>query len=191
MEVQIHARNVDINPRLREHIEKKVSKLDRYMPNITEARVDLTSQHQKQGGNRAIAQITVRDGRGTILRAEDKSQSDMTAAVDIVLDKLYRRIRSYKGKRLQRPGDRYEEIRPVLAAAEPVPGETGEEPEKKLEIVRRKQIRVTPMHEEDAIEQMELLGHDFFVFLSQETGEVSIAYLREDGNYGILEPQRD
>lgn len=190
MEVQIHARNVDIKPQLREHIEKKTSKLDRYLPNIVDAQIDLTVQRQKQGGERAIAQLTVRDRRGTILRAEDKSQTDLAAAVDIVLDKMYRRIRSYKGKQRRRGGERFAELEPELAAAEPVPGEIAEEEmEEKLQIVRRKVVQVTPMSEEEAIEQMELLGHDFFVFLNKATNEISIAYLREDGNYGILEPE--
>ncbi|GAB4571854.1 MAG: ribosome-associated translation inhibitor RaiA [Anaerolineae bacterium] len=190
MEVQIHARNVDVNPRLREHIEKKLGKLDRYMPSLIEARVDLATERQKRGGERAIAQLTVRDRRGTILRAEDKSQSDMLAAIDVVLDKMYRRIRSYKGKRRRRVGARFAELEPELAMAEPVPGEPAEEEvEEKIEIVRRKDIDLTPMSEEEAIEQMELLGHDFFVFLNKETNDINVAYLREDGNYGILRPQ--
>lgn len=192
MEVQIHARNVEIQPRLREHVEKKLSKLDRYMPNIVEARVDLASERQKRGGERAVAQLTVRDRRGTILRAEDKSQNDIFAAIDVVLDKMYRRIRSYKGKQQRRTGDRFAELEPALAAAEPVPGETAEDyVDEKIEIVRRKDIIVTPMNEIEAIEQMELLGHDFFVFLNSETGEINITYLREDGNFGVLRPQTE
>jgi putative sigma-54 modulation protein len=190
MEVQIFAKNMEINPRLREHIQRKVIKLDRYLPNIVEARVDITSQRHKQGPDSAIAQLTVRDRRGTILRAEDKSQDDMFAAVDLVLDKMYRRIRSYKGKHKRRGGERFAELEPELAAAEPVPGEEGVEYEEpKTEIVRRKVIEVTPMTEEEAIEQMELLGHDFFLFLNEHTQNVNVAYRREDGNYGILDTE--
>ena len=190
MEVQVFAKNVELKQNLREHIEKKVSKLDRYLPNIVEARIDLASQRQKQGPNRAIAQLTVRDRRGTILRAEDKSQYDMAAAIDLVLDKMYRRIRNYKGKRKRRGGERFAELEPELAAAEPVPGEQSSDYEEpKSEIVRRKVIEVTPMNEEEAIEQMELLGHDFFLFLNAETHLLNVAYLREDGNYGILVPE--
>ncbi|NPV68206.1 MAG: ribosome-associated translation inhibitor RaiA [Anaerolineae bacterium] len=191
MEVQITARNVEISPRLREHVEKKVSKLDRYLPNIIDARVDLTAERQKKGGERAVAQLTVRDRRGTILRVEDKSQADLFAAVDVALDKMYRRIRTYKGKRRRRSGERFAELEPELAAAEPVPGETSADydEDEKAVIVRHKVINVTPMTEEEAVEQMELLGHDFFVFLNQETDEINVAYLREDGNYGILQPR--
>jgi putative sigma-54 modulation protein len=192
MEVQIRTKNVELKPRLRDHIEKKTGKLDRYLPNIVDAQIDLALERQKQGGERAVAQLTVRDRRGTILRAEDKSQADIFAAVDIVLDKMYRRIRSYKGKKQRHGGERYAELEPELAAAEPVPGEKPIEPdEEKAEVVRRKVVRVTPMTEEEAIEQMELLGHDFFIFLTKDSHEISVAYLREDGNYGILEPQVD
>jgi putative sigma-54 modulation protein len=191
MEVQIHARNVELQPRVREYVEKKLSKLDRYMPSIVEARVDLASERQKRGGDRAVAQLTVRDQRGTILRAEDKSQTDMLAAVDVVLDKMYRRIRSYKGKQRRHGGDRFAELEPQLAMAEPVPGETSADydTEEKIEIVRRKDIDVSPMDEIEAIEQMELLGHDFFIFLNKDTNELNVAYQREDGNFGILRPQ--
>lgn len=166
--------------------------MDRYLPNIVSVQFDITKQRQKQGGERAIAQLTVRHQRGTILRAEDKSQSDMFAAIDLVLDKMYRRIQRYKGKRRRRGGDRFAELEPELAAAEPVPGEQStstDEEEPKMEIVRRKVVEVTPMTEEEAIEQMELLGHDFFVFLNAHTDSICVAYLREDGNYGILQPE--
>ncbi len=190
MEVQINAKNVAVKPNLREHIERKVSKLDRYLPDIIEARIDLSSQRQKQGPDRIIAQLTIRDRRGTMLRAEDKSQDDMFAAIDIALDKMYRRISKYKGKRRRRGGDRFAELEPELAAAEPVPGEDSADfDEPKTAIVRRKVIEMAPMTEDEAIEQMELLGHDFFVFFNAETSSFNVAYLREDGNYGILEPE--
>ena len=191
MEVQIHAKNVEVTTRLREHVEKKLSKLDRYLPNIAEAHLDLAMQRQKQGGDRAIAQLTVtiRHRRGTILRTEDKSQTDMLAAIDVVLDKMYRRISKYKGKRKRRGGERFAELEPELAAAEPVPGELESDvDEPKMEVVRRKTIDITPMNEDEAIEQMELLGHSFFVFLNADTNSINVAYLREDGNYGILQP---
>ncbi|MBN2472825.1 MAG: HPF/RaiA family ribosome-associated protein, partial [Anaerolineae bacterium] len=117
-------------------------------------------------------------------------QGDLYAAVDIVLDKMYRRIRSYKGKRRRHTGERFAEMEPELAAAEPVPGESAADyQEEKVEIVRHKIITVTPISEEEAVEQMELLGHDFFMFLNEEDDEINVAYLREDGNYGILKPR--
>ncbi len=187
MDIQIHTRNLDVSQRLHDHVEKKLSRLDRYLPHISEVHIDLAREHQKKGGDRSIAQLTVRNSRGMILRAEDKSQSDIFAAVDMVVDKMYRQISRYKGKRRRRAGDRFETLEPELAAAEAVPIEQ-EESEEPAEIVRRKQIEMIPMTEEEALDQMELLGHDFFVFYNADSGVVNVLYRREDGGYGLLEP---
>ena len=100
MEISIHTHNVELTPRLRSHVEKKTGKLDRYMPDLAEVRVDLTSQNTRSAVERQVAQITIRDDRGTILRAEERS-NDIFAAIDTVVDKLYRRINRYRGKRRQ------------------------------------------------------------------------------------------
>lgn len=197
MELKIHARNVDISNRLQEHVEKKVNKLDRYLPNIQEVRVDLAIERRRQGGDQCIAQLTVRNTRGVILRAEEKRQPDLYAALDVALDKMYRQIRRYKGKYQQRRGGRYAASDAELALMEPVPlddedDEVIEEEaisEAKTQIVRRKQLALIPMSEEEAIDQMELLGHSFFVFYNAETARIGVLYRREDGNYGVLEPE--
>jgi putative sigma-54 modulation protein len=100
---------------------------------------------------------------------------------------MYRQISRYKGKRRRRAGNRFETLEPELAAAEAVPIEQ-EEAEETAEIVRRKQIELVPMTEEEAIDQMELLGHDFFVFYNANSGAVNVLYRREGGGYGLLEP---
>jgi len=89
MEISINTHNVELTQRLQNHIERKTSRLDRYMPNLAEVRVDLSSQKTRNVVERQVAQVTVRDDRGTILRAEERS-SDMFASVDAVIDKLYR-----------------------------------------------------------------------------------------------------
>ena len=191
MELKIHTRNVDVTSRLQEHVEKKVSKLDRYLPNIQEVRIDLAIEKRKQGLDQCIAQLTLRNTRGVILRAEEKRQADIYAALDIALDKMYRQIRRYKGKKKRR-GERFAEAESEWAAVEPVPVDEmfdeDEEEEEKLSIVRRKSLELVPMSEEEAIDQMELLGHDFFVFLNAETAKIGVLYRREHGNYGVLEP---
>ncbi len=190
MELKIHARNVDLTPRLQEHVEKKVNKLDRYMPNIQDVRVDLAIERRKQGVDQAIAQLTLRNTRGVILRSEDKKQPDIYAALDVALDKMYRQIHRYKGKRKRR-ASRYAPQDAELAVMEPLPGETvaeEEEEEEKTAIVRRKEVPLVPMTEEEAIDQMELLGHNFFIFYNAETARIGVLYRREDGNYGVLEP---
>ena len=177
MEVSIFARNMEVTPRLREYVERKVGKLDRYLPTIDEARVDLSMENTRNAAHRQVAQLTVRVG-GTILRAEKRSQ-DIFTSIDAVMDKMYRQIARYKGKRQ----DRWH-----AAAAEALPiEEPVEEPEG--EIVRVKRFELRPMTPDEAIEQMELLGHHFYVFLNAEEDAVNIVYKREDGNYGLLQPE--
>jgi len=188
MELKIQARNVDVTPRLQEHIEKKVSKLDRYLPNIRELRVDLAMEHRKQGQDQCIAQLTLRNTRGVILRSEEKKQTDLMAALDVAMDKMYRQIERYKGKRKRRGSDRFAETEADLALVEPVPVDVESE-EEKTAVVRRKRVNLVPMTEDEAIDQMELLGHSFFIFYNAETAKIGVLYRREDGNYGVLEPE--
>ncbi len=190
MEVTIQTRNVELTPHLEDYVNKKVSKLDRYLPGIEEAFLELSTDHRKQTNARPSAQLTIRHRRGRVLRAEDKKQKDVYAAIDSVLDKMYRQIRSFKGKRQRRGGGANEEW---FGEAEPVPlpalsAEEEEELEAKMEIVRRKVIPLEPIDEEEAMERIEELGHAFYLFLNATTGKVSILYRREEGNYGLLEP---
>jgi putative sigma-54 modulation protein len=106
-----------------------------------------------------------------------------------VVDKIYRQISRYKGKRSRRAGERFAIMEPELAAAEAVPVDVlDEDTEEQFEVVRRKQIELIAMNEEEAVEQMELLGHDFFVFYNGEKSAVNVLYRRENGGYGLLEP---
>ena len=176
MEVLISARNMEVTPRLREYVESKVSRLDRYLPSIDDARVDLRVENTRSAEDRQVAQLTVR-ARGTILRAEERS-SDMFASIDAVLDKTYRQIARYKGKQRDRWHGAGEDL-PIDEGAEETAGE----------IVRVKRFEVRPMSPAEAIEQMELLGHVFFVFLNSEEGAISVVYTRQDGDYGLLVPE--
>jgi putative sigma-54 modulation protein len=190
MQIQISGRsNVDVTERLRSYAEKKVGRLDRYLPYITDLSLELSQERHRNGGDKAVAQLTVRDQRGTILRAEDKSQSDIFAAIDLVVDKIYRQISRYKGKKRRRAGERFADVEPELAAAEEIPDfEDTEDSDLIAQIVRRKHIELVPMSEEEAIDQMELLGHDFFVFYNANTGTTNVLYRRKGGDYGLLEP---
>jgi putative sigma-54 modulation protein len=184
MDIVIRGHNVDIAPRLQSYVERKVERLDRYMPNIVEIVVDLSEEKNRQG-IRNVAQITLRNARGMILRAEERT-TDLFAAVDAVVDKMYRQIERYKGKRRRRGDMQEQEPFAGLETAVQLEAEemaTGT-------VIRRKTFSVIPMHEEEAIEQMELLGHDFFVFVNAETDGVNVVYRRRDGNYGLLVPER-
>jgi len=176
MEVSIFTRNMEVNPRLREYVEQKVGKLDRYLPSVEEARVDLTVENTRSTAHRQIAQLTVRVP-GTILRAEERT-GDIFASIDAVLDKMYRQIARYKGKRRNRWHAATEE----LPIEEPVEEAEGE-------IVRVKRFELRPMMPEEAVEQMDLLGHRFYVFLNADEGAINVVYRRDDGNYGLLQPE--
>jgi putative sigma-54 modulation protein len=182
MQIVIKGRNVEITDRLRGYVEKKVNRLARYLPTIGEARMELTVHRTRSAQDRQVAQLTVRD-RGTILRAEEQS-SDLSASVDAVLDKMYRQIMRYKGKRYRgraqtrQLGESLEEVEEMELYEE--------EPH---HIVRIKRFPTPPMVEEEAIEQMELLGHDFFVFLNAESGGINVLYRRRDGDYGLIIPE--
>lgn len=181
MQLIIQGKNVEVTDRLREYVEKKVGKLDRYLPTIDEARMELSTERTRSAGDRQVAQLTVRS-KGTILRAEEKT-SDIFTSIDTVLDKMYRQIARYKGKRYGRG----------RAAAQgealPMEVEMEEEEETPRRIVRTKRFRLVPMNEEEAIEQMELLGHDFFVFFNASIGEINVLYRRKDGDYGLIQPE--
>jgi putative sigma-54 modulation protein len=186
MQLILKGKNVEITDWLRQYVEKKMNKLDRYLPEINEARVELSVQKTRSSQDRQVAQLTVRSN-GTILRAEERTD-DMFAAIDAVVDKMHRQIARYKGKRK----DRWQGQGPSRAEAElPSPDtETLEEPEEQTgRVVRVKRFVVSPMDEEEAIVQMELLGHDFFVFFNPNSGKMSVLYRRKDGNYGLLEPE--
>jgi putative sigma-54 modulation protein len=184
MEVAIHGHNLEVTTRLQNYVEKKVGRLDRYMPNLSTVRVDLTSENTRSAVERQVAQITIRDDRGTILRAEERN-SDIFAAIDSVIDKLYRQIERYRGKRK----NKYRGTQGELNVGEPLPLEEDEDLEEDLAIVRTKRFVLHPMSADEAIDQMELLGHDFFVFFNAEDESINVLYRRHDGNYGLLQPE--
>ena len=187
MELSINGRNLEVTQRIENYVQKKTSRLDRYMPNLVKIHVDLTEENTRSAVQRQVAQITIRDDRGTILRAEERN-SDMFAAIDAVVDKLYRQISRYQGKR-RRKWRNVGGEEPVLGEPLPFEEEIEEVPEQK--IVRYKRFPAHPMPAEEAVEQMELLGHDFFVFFNPDDEAINVLYRRHDGNYGLLQPELD
>jgi putative sigma-54 modulation protein len=182
--VTIHARDLNVSPRLKEYVERKVSKLDHYLPTISEARVDLTeAKAARSAADRQVAQLTVHT-RGQVLRAEER-KDDIFAAIDAALDKMQRQIERYKGKRHRGRGNG--------AGADTVSEELEEpaaEAEAPVAVVRRKRFSLTPMNEAEALEQMQLLGHDnFFVFYNADTNRVNVLYRRRGGDFGLIDPE--
>ncbi len=179
--LNIHTRNLELTERLRTYVERKVARFERYLPNLDNIRVDLSESNARDANRRMVAQITIYVPKA-ILRAEERA-SDIFAAIDKVMDKMYRRVERYKGRR--KTGRR------GLALTEASEGESAQMAEDLVEaqhIVRVKEFEVSSVTPEDAIEQMELLDHHFFLFLDATDGRLSVVYRREDGNYGILKP---
>jgi putative sigma-54 modulation protein len=181
MEVMIRSRGVEFGDALRDYVERKVNKLDRFFPDIREAEVDLSVQNSRSAEERQVAQITLRANHGVILRSEERS-ADMRSSIDTALDKLERQIKRYKGKRWStRPRHQAQEAEPII--------EEFDEEEAGEQIVRVKEFHTRPMDVEEAIEQMELLGHDFFVFYNVNTNNYSVVYRRRGEGYGLLLPE--
>lgn len=179
MEIQLFTRNVELTPRLQEYVEKKVGKLSRYLPSITDIRVDLSVENTRSNAQRQVAQLTIRTPR-VMLRAEERA-SDMFAAIDAALDKMRRQITRYKTRRQDRwqRAEGEEEWEETAPPSEEISGK----------VVRVKRFEMFPMTPEEAIEQMELLGHQFFVFLNAEAGGINVIYRRRDGDYGLIIPE--
>lgn len=181
MDIKVHTRDTALSPRLDDYIKTKLERLERYLSNITEANMEL----RKEGrSNQPVVQLTIRNERGTIFRAEEKKQDDFFAAVDIVVERMQRQLSKYKTKRSRKGKERWVEVQPGVDG---MPMEDFiEEAEESFSVVRRKEMTLTPMLEEEAIEQFELLGHDFFVYMDGDSGSVNVLYRRRDGNYGML-----
>lgn len=177
MRINISGKNIEVTDSIRALIEKKLGKFDRYFDDNVEARVVVSVEKKRH-----IVEVTI-PLNGTILRAEEFS-NDMYTSVERVLEKLERQIRKHKTKlekRIKEGAFKYEE--PLFAASEEDEGEEEEA------VVRTKRFLLKPMTVEEAITQMELLGHDFFVFSNAESGDVNVIYRRKDGGYGLIEPE--
>ena len=173
MRISITGKNLEISSYMREVAEKKLAKLDRYFPQDTEAQVTLSVEK-----SRHIVEVTIPHG-GRLIRAEEIS-TDMYASLDNVLDKLEKQIfhnRTRLEKSLRQ--DAFDDLH-----------FDEEDEDEAPRIVRYKQFSFKPMSEEEAMLQIELLGHSFYVFENAETGSINVLYKRNDGNYGLIEPTR-
>jgi putative sigma-54 modulation protein len=182
--IEIVARNMRLADNLKEYIEKKTAKLDRHLPDIEEIRVEVShAKSARSAADRQVAQLTVH-GKGFILRTEERAD-EMHAAFDTALDKMQRQVERFKGKRNRGRGDGRSAAE-VVEEQMPVDEETGE---LLPMIARRKKFIVLPMTEDEAVEQMRLLGHDnFFIFFNPELNSIQVLYRRRNGTYGLIEP---
>lgn len=183
VKIEIVTKNMELNDRINEYVNKKLSRFDRFLSDILETRVDLSFvKSARNAADRHVAQVTIR-GRGYILRTEERA-ADIFAAFDAALEKMERQIERLKGKRTRGRGD-------GTPASEVVPStEAAVEETPAPMIARRKQFTLVPMDEQEALEQMALLGHEnFFIFYNVETNAINILYHRRDGSYGLIEPK--
>lgn len=185
MQVTITTKNLELGESLRAYVESKTGRLDRYLPEIDEAHVELTNQNTRDAQDSQVAQITL-FSKGTVLRTEERS-SDMRSSIDTALDKMTGQIRRFKGKHW-RSHSRHQASEALAVALEEM-GEQEQEQEETERVVRTKRFATRPMDVEEAIEQMELLGHDFFIFYNMAEGGFSVVYRRRDGGYGLLIPE--
>ena len=195
MQIDIQGRNLRVTEALSSYTQKKLEKLDRYLPNIVDVRVELGRENTRRGEDLAVAQITVRHKRGAILRAQETTPGEIEAALNLAVDKMYRQIERFKGKRSRKGHERFAATLEELGIAEANPDMLQDGAEELAEdsvdtlVTRRKTVSVTAMTEEEAVEQMELLGHSFFLFFNEATGSVNVVYKRRAGDYGVLHPE--
>ena len=181
LDFNIRGENIEVTPAIREHIEKKVEKIERYFNediNAT-AHVNLKVYNDKQ----TKVEVTI-PMKNLTLRAEER-HNDMYAAIDLIVDKLERQIRKHKTK-VNRKFREREGVGLYFAATEAAASPEASS-EEEYEVVRTKQFDLKPMDEEEAILQMNLLGHDFFIYTDAETDGTNIVYIRKNGNYGLIE----
>ncbi|NLW40733.1 MAG: ribosome-associated translation inhibitor RaiA [Tissierellia bacterium] len=177
MKLNFVGKNMEVTQALKDITEKKLSKLDKYFKQDAEGNVIYSVER-----NRKIFEVTI-NLPGTILRAEEASE-DMYASIDKAVDVLERQIRKYKTRLQKRYNNgetiRFENIAPLTEE---------EEEEDRPKVVKTKRFDMKPMDVEEAILQMELLRHNFFVFLNADTDDLNVIYKRKDGNYGLIEPE--
>jgi putative sigma-54 modulation protein len=179
VQLRVKGRGVEVTDAIRSYAEKRLGKLERQLPD-PRIELELSAEHNPSIKAHHVAEATVWT-RGPVLRARESSQ-DMRASIDQLVDKLERQVTRYREKKKRKPR---RSSRPTAAAALEEGLPMPEEPQ----IVRTKQFAVKPMTPEEAVLQLELVGHDFFVFRNAETDAINVVYRREKGGYGLIEPQ--
>lgn len=194
MKLLVHGTQVQITDHIEEYIQKRMSKLERHMPQMKEVRAELSHNQTRAASDQFTCQLTMWAPK-RILRAEEVS-GDIFAAIDQAVDKMDRQITKVAGRyKKHKRSSLADSTEAVLAAnADAALATIAPAPEEEVEmpllgqIVRRKQFTLHPITEDEALDQMELLGHDFFMFYNAAEEAVNLLYRRKDGNYGLLQP---
>jgi putative sigma-54 modulation protein len=174
--LQVKGKNVEVTDSIRLYAEEKLGKLERQLADPTRVELELAVERNPSISANHVAEATIWT-KGPVLRAREAS-ADHKASIDQLVDKLERQVKRYREKRRRHRGGAVEAI---PESAVPIEAEPN--------IVKSKRFPVKPMSPEEAVLQLELVGHDFFVFQNGETMEVNVVYRRRDGSYGLIEPQ--
>jgi putative sigma-54 modulation protein len=180
MRLQVKGKNHEVSDTIRRYAEEKMQKLDRQLHELAEVELELRVEKNPSIADNQVAEVTVRT-KGPTLRVTEAS-NDMKASIDQLTEKLTRQIDHVRGKQRK-------DWRPRENGSPGGPMSIPDEEEAGEEIVKVKQFSVKPMSPEEAVLQLELIGHDFFVFRSDDSGEINVIYRRKNGGYGLIEPQ--
>lgn len=181
MNYNIRGENIEVTQAIRDYVEKKIDKLNRYFDTTptSDVHVNLSVYNEEQ-------QIEVTIPMTDLLLRAEEQHTDLYAAIDLVVSKLERQIRKYKTK-VNRKFRQKGAVKHIFAELENEQREAAVESDE-IEIVRTKRFNLKPMDSEEAILQMDMLGHAFFVFTNAETNDTNVVYRRKDGKYGLIEP---
>lgn len=182
MELQIAGINLELTPDIQRYVERKLGKLSRHLPGIIESKVEISEEKTKSPQQHYMVRVTVNSGVGGAVFHSEERGEDLFKAVDKVSAVLVRQLERHKGKL-------YDKGRGNSFARGSNLNEAAGQPETSRQIVKTKRFVVEPMSVVEAIKQMEFLRHSFFLFLAEDSEEIKLLYRRNDGNYGLIEPE--
>ncbi|HZD72200.1 MAG TPA: ribosome-associated translation inhibitor RaiA [Actinomycetes bacterium] len=183
MQVTVKGRNTEVPEKLRRHAQQKLAKVRRFDDRILAMDVEFSEERNPRVAEAHRVEVTVTT-KARLVRAQ-ASAADPAAAVDQVIDRLERQIKKLKGRRV----DRTQHAEGVKALVSQVEQREPDEQATEPTFARYKRIEMKPITPEEAVEQMELLGHDFFLFSNAETQQANVVYRRRNGGYGLIEPE--
>jgi putative sigma-54 modulation protein len=182
MRLKVKGKNVEVSDSIRQYAEEKLAKLERQLADPTQIELELAVEKNPSIAANHVAEATIWT-KGPTLRARESAE-DVRASIDQLVDKLERQVVRYREKKQRRRGSARDNGSAAIVGTPVVPDN-----EEGPLIVKTKQFAVKPMTPEEAVLQLELVGHDFFVFRNADSGEVNVVYRRRDSNYGLIEPQ--
>lgn len=180
MRLHVKGKNVEVSDAIHDYAERKLGKLAPQLADPTRVELELAVEKNPSIADNHVAEATIWT-KGPVLRAREAS-GDMKASIDLLVDKLERQVKRYRQKRRHEHERHHERANGAAPAAASIPSTEG------TMIVKTKQFVLNGMSPEEAVEQLELIGHDFFVFRNDESGEINVVYRRRDGDYGVIEP---